>query len=348
MTAIVKIYKRDFTQLAELTSVALEERSWLLNGIGSCVFHVGLSDAQNVAENFHIGNIVRIKSDLGVSDWVGRMDEISWDDPESVTVKCNGREALLQGPVVRLNIHSTDGIANMFHWFNNDPYTSIIGVKPGRIMSAQLTEDQTIDLGVKFYDAIAQAAETLHADFYVDHNTGLFYFDRHLGENRSNEVWLESGDFVASPSFKVNATNLIWYCRVNGMIVHGTPHWVEVIDEQIREFVGGDVRQQVIQAPGLMMGDALKKIAEYTIEQSLKGLFTLDVSINDRRGLQRKFFLGDTIGMRVNTFAWGMVGAMRCIGLAVVNEDSPEFRLILEPTKPRELFRTFNPEVRNK
>ena len=61
------------------------------------------------------------------------------------------------------------------------------------------------------------------------------------------------------------------------------------------------------------------------------------------RDLLREFFLGDTIGVNIASFAWGMNVKMRVTGIAITNEDTPEARLILLPENPREFFPYFKP-----
>lgn len=345
MTAIVQVYTRDFRQLDEFRTVELGERNWLLNGIGQAQFRLGLDDAKATSTNLRIGNMVKIISDIGPT-WSGRMDEIEWSDPDSIGVVCNSREALLQGIAYEGSINNTADIRGILRRFTQDPTVQLNGITLGQLMVKDLPEQQSVSVNGDFMEALQEVAELLSAEFYVDHETGELNFLERVGRDRSDSVFVEEGsDIVASPAFKVNANELIWFCRAVGKSqVLGAPPRGEYWDWEIRQFVSGDVRQRVLHYPELTSLKRLADIAQKEVEKSLQGVFTLDVSINNERGLFNKFFLGDTIGIRVASFAWGIVERMRVKGMGITSEDSPEMRLILEPEYPRNFLRYFNQE----
>lgn len=336
MPATLKIYSRHFEELQEFVTVEWGERNTLLNGIGQASFKVAIKDPKTKRNVIRPGNMVRIHSTLGCPDWVGRIDKFQWNDDDSVTVGCNSREALLDGIAFEGKITSTHDIAELIDKFTHDPDTRLSGIHIGHIYSATLDEADTINASGKFTDAINQLATALGAEWMVHPDSGQFDFVENIGTDRSHNVVIEqSEDLFGFPNVTVDTSNLIWYCKVFAQSDGGSEElrFGEWRDEEIRNWLGGDVRQRILHQYETLRDSTLEQKARAEVRKSLREVFTFDISINNNRKLLRRnggFWIGDIITLNLPTIGWRLHGTVRVVGIGI-NEENSEIRLVCKP-----------------
>lgn len=345
MAATIDIYSRDLkTRIAQLSRFQLGERSWVLSGAGSCEFRIGLTEAKSTSAILHVGNMVFVRSDTGVPVWSGRIDELNFDNPDSISVFCNSRESLLRGRSGKNGSYSNvSELAQILL----SPDTAIPGITVGTISDigfvtgGPVTTDNTASL----FDQVMLLAGKINGEWYVDHETGAFNFTKQIGADKSSLVQIEqSPDIIEHPQLKVNTESLIWKCtastgdRENNWIFN-----VTIIDDEIRTFVNSDPREKNIWVDQKVLGSfEIGNNARDAINESLKNIITIDVSINNKRSLWQNIRLGDTIGISIFTLAFGIIKEkVRVFGFAVVNEESPQMRLVLKPLNAKDFFRYF-------
>lgn len=341
MPATLRIYTRNFEPLEEFTSVFWKARNNILNGVGQASFNLAISDSKVTPKTIRPGNMVRIHSSLHTPDWVGRIDTLTWEDDGTVSVQCNSREALLNGIAFEGKITSTDDIRELIHKFTNDPDVRLSGIHVGTIYSDTLDEADTINASGSFVDALNQLATALNADWMV-HPSGRFDFVEHIGDDRSHDVVIEqTHDVVGSPRLSVITDGVVWYCKV---IAQGEKadeiRFGEYRDEEIREFLGGDVRQQIVHEFAVLSESTLEQRAKQTVKKSLRAMFTLDLTINNERELIKQFWVGDTIRVNLQTIGWKLNAKARVMGVEV-DESTTSIRLVLKPINARHWLRTF-------
>lgn len=346
MPANLRIFSRNFEMLEDFTTVEFGERNHILNGIGQASFKVALKDQKSKRKVLRPGNIARIDSTITWHAWVGRIDRIAWNDDDSITCYCNSREALLDGVAFEGKITSTHDIAELIDKFSHDPDTRLTGIHIGEIYSDTLDEADTINASGKFTDAINQLATALDAEWMVLPSSGKFNFVKQIGSDRSHDIVIEqSEDLFGFPNITVDTSNLIWYCKaVAPSDKADETRFGEFRDDEIRNWLGGDVRQRIIHISETLRDSTLEQKAKAEVEKSLGEVFTFDFTINNNRRLLKRgnnFWLGDIITLNLPTIGWGLKGKVRIHGIGI-NEENSEIRLICKPHQPRHWLHHFS------
>lgn len=323
MSARIMVYNQNQTaRIADLGTFVLGERSWVLNGVGSATFQLGYGNANAVAGILRPGNWVAITSTLTPLVWRGRIDELSWGNQATLNVTCNGNE-------IAMKSSTFNGQTNTFP-------QAIAGCANVHVKQVDYFADSTYTGNLM--DAINDFASQVNGEWMVDHSDGGVIFTSRVGSNKSFEVSLEDAeDIIAYPTFTANFTDVVSHCDVQSS---QDGHIVTYIDNDILNFFGGIGRQGFIGNAKGTDADLLQQGKAF-VDNALKNAFSFDVSINNRRGMFAKMSLGDTINVHLVYSSWSGTFLMRIMGLAVVDENQPQFRLVVVPADPQRFLQYF-------
>lgn len=334
MTCSVKVYSRDDQLLTELNHFQVGTRSWVINGAGDCDLAIPRNDPKATEENFGRKNLVVIESDTGIPAWGGQVQEVDWSHPGWLKIRLRSKEILLRKYLVYYQGHATPGeLAYQFLPATNK--RQIPGIYKGSIDSGGGIYPYQIYYWDLYDKALPELVKPTEKDepqaheWYVD-AYGAFNWTRGRGEDKSATVVLRSGYHILKwPKYRMKYDKIV----TRGLGLGSDAYWVNKTktwwDEPSAQAKWG-VWEAATDVPSNTVMRT-EKYARNLVRQNWEPQEIIDIRINNRDGIWKQFWIGDTVRIVIPNFGWqengGVDEKLRIIGIEV-EEERQQMRLL--------------------